>query len=409
MTSRIAVVVLLALAMAFAIGSLLGYVRHPSVKGFVELLEGAEDEIYQTVLDRESYLKWYFDRNIYDATWVDRIHPNIAKTDPSSLIRIDSDEGATEMRRQLRARVWRDTGFPVERRPDEIVPGVEEPQFADLPNLRRIDRLAIRMRNGYTANPLLFLPERRNGEFVIYHQGHLGHFAIGKHVIERFLEEGYGVVGMSMPTLPPNTGPDLDNSRFGHLAPKGHSLFRLYESPDFSPMAYFVEPVVAVTTYLIETYQQPCITITGISGGGWTATLAAALDERVCRSYPVASSLPPYVLGWPPNSGVLHGYEEFHPDMLAVANILEHYVLAAQGEGRAHKMIFNQYDPVNYRGIGATTFLEPVRDAVARAGGGAFDVHIDATHAKHRISEHALDWIIEDILRTSAQLFAGPD
>ena len=56
----------------------------------------------------------------------------------------------------------------------------------------------------------------------------------------------------------------------------------------------------------------------GLSGGGWTTTLYAAIDPRVRLSFPVAGTLPDYLrLGRPGDKG---DWEQFYPDLYKVAN-----------------------------------------------------------------------------------------
>lgn len=87
------------------------------------------------------------------------------------------------------------------------------------------------------------------------------------------------------------------------------------------------------------------------------------------------------------------------PEVLAIANVLEMYVLAATGGNRAHVSIYNQFDNCCYRGIGALTFKELIQDAVQRAGGGQADVIVDSTHIGHLISPHAVALILDDLDR----------
>lgn len=199
-----------------------------------------------------------------------------------------------------------------------------------------------------------------------------------------------------MPMLGPNSGPTNNVPRFGYIEYKSHNLFNFFQTPNFNPLSYFVEPIIAIVNHLRAT-TAACPIATGISGGGWLVTLAAAMDQRICRTYPVAGSLPAYVRLAPPNVPNIGDYEEMRPELLAIANVLEIYVLAATGEDRAHIMIYNQFDDCCYRGTGALTFKDPVRQAVKRAGGGYADVIMDSTHIGHLISPFATALILDDL------------
>src|SRR5882724_11589473 len=58
---------------------------------------------------------------------------------------------------------------------------------------------------------------------------------------------------------------------------------------------FFVEPIAAALNCLLADGGYRSVYMVGLSGGGWTTTLYAAIDPRVRRSYPVAGSLPQYL------------------------------------------------------------------------------------------------------------------
>jgi dienelactone hydrolase len=58
-----------------------------------------------------------------------------------------------------------------------------------------------------------------------------------------------------------------------------------------SSMKFFVEPVILAINYA-KTLGYKRIVMVGLSGGGWTTTVAAAIDPRIDLSIPVAGSLP---------------------------------------------------------------------------------------------------------------------
>ena len=71
----------------------------------------------------------------------------------------------------------------------------------------------------------------------------------------------------------------------------------------------------------------------GHSGGGWTTTLAAAIDPRIRLSFPVAGSLPLYLQEGP--CGITADYEQVVPSLYRDrASYLDLYVLGSVGAGR---------------------------------------------------------------------------
>ena len=57
------------------------------------------------------------------------------------------------------------------------------------------------------------------------------------------------------------------------------------------PLRYFIEPVVLTANWAVaQGYAD--INMAGLSGGGWTTTVAAAIDKRITASFPIAGSVP---------------------------------------------------------------------------------------------------------------------
>ncbi len=157
-------------------------------------------------------------------------------------------------------------------------------------------------------------------------------------------------------------------------------------------MKFFVEPVIVFLNYAVAELRYDMVAMVGVSGGGWTTTLAAALEPRIVRSYPVAGSLP-LVFG----SG--RDYEQTHHGLYALANYLELYVLGTYGETRRQIQVLNRYDPCCFGGTEYVLYEEQVRQTAQRVGNGSFSVFLDETHREHKISEAALDVILNDLER----------
>lgn len=381
----------------FFTGGLLGLKQAQPIPAVVNLLKSVQNKVMEFRLNDLDYRKWFYGRHVSHGEWIDKIHPRVARTDVASLISIQSPQDATRKRQRLTDLIWPGRGLPLNKKPDDVVRGISDSGFDGMRHVDRIDKLEIRMRHGMIARPFVFYPKVRKKGVLIYHQGHYGHFKLGRPVIERFLGEGYIVLGLSMPLLGTNSGPVKEIPRFGHIEYNHHNVLRFFQTDNFSPLSFFLDPIIVATSYLIEQSGEPCVAMTGVSTGGWLTTFAAALDRRICHSYPVAGSLPAYVRLAPPNIPNTGDYEEMDPDVLAIANVLEFYVLAAAGKGRTHKTIYNQFDDCCYRGVGVLSFRDPVKEALRRAGGGDFDVQIDSSFIGHRISPFATDLMLRDL------------
>jgi hypothetical protein len=219
-------------------------------------------------------------------------------------------------------------------------------------------RLAIPM--SAEQQEALFLEPRLPSDkpsLVIYHAGHQQVAVVdGAWVVEQLLDAGFHVLALSM--LPG------DHHRFADLD---------------RPLAPFLEHVAVGLNYALTQENFATVIMMGLSGGGWTTVLYAALDTRIDRSYPIAGSYPQYLREQLPNS--VGDFEQQLPGL--DVDYLELYLLASS-EGREQIQIFSLNDPCCFSGGHANTY----RDFVAkRAGGlgGRFDVVVEATD-QHEVS-----------------------
>jgi len=127
-----------------------------------------------------------------------------------------------------------------------------------------------------SAEPRLWTPNSTNGDLVLIHGGHeMAYDDLDMDVvIQQLIDAGFTVCGFVMPggsaTVGGNTG-----------SHNGLSL------------SVFMLPIIGAINTLEGSYTN--IYMTGLSGGGWSTTLAAALDTRIKKSYPIAGSLPLYM------------------------------------------------------------------------------------------------------------------
>ena len=391
----------------FGIGLLAGFKRLPPTAQVMGAIGTVETAVARVRLDGPRYARWYYGKHEGELRWVEDIHPDAAKTDVASLITIRDLPDVAARRAAIQAIVWRGHGgrLPAARQPDAIDTDISDPRYAGLENLASIRRLTVRMDFGLTSVIYYLLPARPNGNLVIYHQGHRGDFVLGKETIAALVRDGYAVLGFAMPLKGMNADPSFDIPRFGHIRRFGHNMFYLAQTAENSPIRYFLEPIAAGLNYALADQSYRCVAMTGISGGGWLTTLYGALDPRICRNYPIAGGLPLYLRSLPPNDLttnnrtdlVVGDFEEFQPEIFAIANNLELYAMGAAGPDRGVLQIFNKYDPVNYRGVVGRHFATEVTAAVAALGAGAFTQMIDDSLPEHEISDAAIARILADL------------
>lgn len=316
----------------------------------------------------------------------------------AALIRADDRAAAAALRNRLTARIFGGGPLPSGRLFDTVERGIEEARLAGL-GAARIDRMSVALSHGYGATTIHMVPTAKpTGTLVLYNHGHVSDIFSeeARDSIARLLAAGHGVAALSMPNRQPNTTASvLQTARHGLIDMNlDHEAFSFLETPEYSPIRLFVEPlVVAVSQGLADGYDT--VAAVGFSGGGWSITVAAAIDPRIRASYPVAGSLPMYLLALPPNKP--GDWEQVHADIYRIASYLDLYVLGAEGAGRRQVQILNQYDSCCFRGVGARGYAPAVAEAAARLG-GRYELMILPEH-DHRIAPEAFDIILSDLAR----------
>ena len=311
----------------------------------------------------------------------------------SSIIDIDNESDILKKREALSHLIWKSKSIP-NSHPDTIDTNIIDERFNDLNNLKQIDKFSIEMKHGLSSYVYLFLPEKANNQLIIYHQGHSGGFINGKSTISYFLKNGYTIAAFSMPLVGINNQPTVDLEHLGPVKFISHRQFQLLETDDFSPISYFFTPISYTLNYLDDNYNFTNYYMIGISGGGWTSTIYPAIDTRITKSFAVNGSLPSFLILSPKDVGAV---ENFHPDLLKIANYLELYIMSSYGENREFTQIFNKYDPCCYAGLKYEYYEVELQQIIANLGKGNFSVISDDTHKEHIISDFSLELIEKNL------------
>lgn len=316
-------------------------------------------------------------------------------------IKVKTSDGAVAKRKEIIRYIWGRGSLPTGKLPSSVERGAVKPD--NLKNLERVDTLHVAMDAGVKGISHLFLPKKhKNNRVVILHLGHTdgctfndnvpGEPDIGmRRTINALLANGFAVVGVYMPQVTP------EDCRWEH-----DRLFRLKTSG--SPLKFFLEPTLVSINYLQKHYPQyRDFSMTGLSGGGWTTTLYAAIDPRIKTSIPVAGSLPLYLC----HEGYGHDVEQRINSFYKMAGYPDLYLLGAYGEGRKQIQVLNRRDDCCFgenqhdRRLTGMAFEPAVREYEARVrgtlekiGAGSFRVFIDEKSDGHKISPHALQTVI---------------
>ena len=317
------------------------------------------------------------------------------KFDASSVIEIETKKDINSKRTALINYIWKD------QIPTKLPTNIEElfidDTFSDIKNLKRQDKITIEMEHGINSIAYFFTPYESNNKLIIYHHGHAGDFSFEKNTLTSFLNKGYSVLAFNMPLRGMNNQPVVETSDFGPIKFISHNQFSLLESPQFSPIKYFVEPIALSLNYIDENYDFDSYYMVGLSGGGWITVLYSAIDERISESYSVAGSYPLHLRHEAKNIG---DYEQFNPNIYRISNYLELYTMSSFGDNRKLVQLFIHNDPCCFQAelYDKFPYGNAIQDKLSILGDqGKFSVFLDSSTNQHEISDYALSLILDDM------------
>jgi hypothetical protein len=209
--------------------------------------------------------------------------------------------------------------------------GTLESVASPIGGLTNLDRCEKIVMTGYAARPRVWWPAANaNNQVMIVHQGHTGGYTSYNIdlAIQQYLTAGFTVCGCVMPgganETTSSTSTDHQNNE--------------------PSIADLVGPTIVAVNTLVGGHN--AVHMQGLSGGGWTTTLAAALDVRITNSYPTAGSLPLYTTVTHPENG-FRDWEQLLPG-LTQARYLDLYIMGSCGSGRRQKQILHINDNVGF-------------------------------------------------------------
>jgi hypothetical protein len=290
----------------------------------------------------------------------------------------EDETNMTYLRSSLIDEIWSGNGLPAAGA-DSSTTGTSSPLATQPSNLLRVDRLSIVMDDNagtpvMTAQPWVFYPtaETSINKLALVHQGHvnsLDQIGVGD-TIRTLVEDGFTVVGFLMPA---------DGDVPTHEA---------YPSPTgtLNYLKFFIEPVVRTINELSSGFS--AVYMTGLSGGGWSTHLAAAVDARISISVPVSGALAfssPVTLG---GSGAYRDWEQDLPGITAVSDYPDLMVMAADKPGRTQIQILRVSDDCCFDQDAYDAGYQYDADVTADAAalGGVFDLIWDSTDTDHIIN-----------------------
>ncbi|MBM3784086.1 MAG: hypothetical protein FJW30_06975 [Acidobacteria bacterium] len=301
--------------------------------------------------------------------------------------------GAAEIkRRQIVDFIWGATGFPSAKLPAATTRKASSP-ISTLRNSAGVETFAIRMDAGEENTTHLFSPRKANGELMVLQHGHACTFDDAAdpkgggmaEATDMLLGAGYSVLIAYMPHMRPGDCRTISHNDMFDRSP--HSL------------RYFLEPVAISLNAIAPRFKR--VHMAGLSGGGWTTTLYAAIDPRIRHSFPVAGTIPLYLRV----GGSVGDKEQYLEEFYRLAGYPDLYVVGAMGAGRKQVQILNRKDNCCFGEAqhDAARIGLPYEDAyriyerAVRETGVQFRLVIDETAPRHMISPAAVKIMLDEL------------
>ena len=249
-------------------------------------------------------------------------------------------------------------------------------RYRSISNLAGISQQEFTIPPHFHSNIALFTPLKWNEWTVLYHHGFAGTYNLQHRNIARLIEQGYAVIAYNLPGLGGNSIP----------------------GPGLKAIRQIMGAILLALDFEAVQRRPRGIAMIGFSAGGWVTAMAAALDPRIQATYTIASPIFPFSLNDPTRERPIISRV---PELLDSAGYLDTFILGTSGPAnkpRRQLQIFNRYDRCCWRNRTALLYADAVKRAASKLG-GEFEVRIDESHARHKISRQAMNWILADLDR----------
>lgn len=167
-----------------------------------------------------------------------------------------------------------------------------------------------------------------------------------------------------------------------------------------TPLRYFLDATHASITYALSQRSYQRVYMAGLSGGGWSTTMMAALDPRIERSYAVSGSVP--LANRAPLDGAPEGdWEQYGGVRSLGVDYLDLYLMgtvdAAGQPTRRVSLFYSGEDWCCFQEWQANDFSLALVRIAQQDGWGKVRVFIDPQATTHDIHASFADAILSDL------------
>ncbi len=333
------------------------------------------------------------------------------KPEIDKYINIKSKTIAKEKRKALINLIWGSSKLP-QKSFNEINNESEVEKYSSLKEIHSVKKISYEIGNNLFSRAYVFSPKKYNDKAVIFHKGHGdgGDLWANKRQLKAFLNEGFLVLVLEMPSYGNNPKIFVEMNNIGYLKLDQHDKYKFLDSKkNQSPLRYFVEPVIYAINYLqINNIQN--ISLVGISGGAWTVDLVSAIDERINNTFSIAGPHPLAFYEFIYCEGNFYKkkylndaghYEYFNNELPKILSIFDQYILSSFSVSNDKNRNYHQIKLSHENGSGYCSehyklYLNKINARLSELGNGQLHVYDEKSY-KHEFSKNAINYIIQNI------------
>jgi len=282
--------------------------------------------------------------------------PDAISIDVQALTNLETFEDVEALRRGLTEFLWDAPSIPTGMLPTTVATNTDNSEYQAVTGFSQIERLESVVIPGIVGVGHLLRSTGDRSCLMVYVEGTDGPPSVHPDALSAFLDWGCDVLAVALPLHDLGYVPvTIDHPRYGLILLDHIDRLALFVGEPAAGIRFIIEPILRAMNHVTSVREYEKIGITGFSAGGWAATVYAALDPRMQRSYAVAGCLPIALAMLPPRptTGLY-----FHRDMALYsrATYLDLYGLAASGEGRGHVQILSKFDSCCFPAVLAESY-----------------------------------------------------
>jgi hypothetical protein len=179
----------------------------------------------------------------------------------------------------------------------------------------------------------------------------------------------------------PESGPPGDHDTFGEN--------REFAPSNGSVLQYFLQSGLAALDYAMSQKHYDVVAAVGISGGGWTTTMQAALEPRITRSYAIAGSVP-LSYRFPDPEG---DWEQYN----VPADYLDLYAMSVAEAGRRSFLFYNGQDGCCFKFDEVEPWAKALRERIATSFPSTLSIMVDSISKDHAVTDGMTQVILNDL------------